>query len=401
MMRMSFPAGRHLFIFDPRIQGHHLPWLTYVCEDFLQAGFRLTLAVDLRPGSREMVYDHLGPLATEVNLVSVFGNNGRYLHGSKMAALVSCVRSSGADHIFLPNLDEIAPSCLRKAALGFFPPPELRGRMSGIYFRPRFLASSMWPPGNLLKGIGFERLSRSGWFEHVYFLDESLLDVARQRFPLTKSFFLPDTWSGNYHRDTTSARLRLGVPTDRVVVLHYGLGSRRKGLHLLVRALTESGMEKSGLYLLCVGQLAGDSEIAQGLAELERRGMARVINRHVGQVEEEESFAACDVVSLAYVDHFGSSGVLSRAAAAGKPVIASDQELLGRRVRQYGLGLLFASQNVSSLKSALLDMAGLSPEQRGQYQKAGQRYAATCDRASYRRALLAPFLGDNEIEFVI
>ncbi|MHB1014949.1 MAG: hypothetical protein ACYC2W_06700, partial [Desulfurivibrionaceae bacterium] len=319
MMHMSFPAGRHLFIFDPRVQGHHLPWLTYVCEDFLQAGFRLTLAVDLRRGSREMVYDHLGHLATEVNLVSAFGNNGRYLHDSKMTALVSCFRSSGADHIFLPNLDEIAPSCLRKAALGLLPPSELRGRLSGIYFRPRFLSSPIWPPGNLLKGIGFERLSRSGWFEHVYFLDELLLDLASKRFLHTRFFFLPDAWSGNYNRDSAMARLKLGVPADRVVVLHYGLGSRRKGLHLLVRALTGPGMGKSGLYLLCVGQLAGDSEIAEGLAELERRGMARVIDRHVGQAEEEESFAACDAVSLAYVDHFGSSGVLSRAAAAGKP----------------------------------------------------------------------------------
>ena len=83
------------------------------------------------------------------------------------------------------------------------------------------------------------------------------------------------------------------------------------------------------MHLLCVGKLAGDSEIAEELAELERLGMAWVIDRHVGQAEEEESFAACDAVSLAYVDHFGSSGVLSRAAGAGKPVMHPIKGFLG------------------------------------------------------------------------
>lgn len=51
-----------------------------------------------------------------------------------------------------------------------------------------------------------------------------------------------------------------------------------------------------GLHLLCVGKLAGDSEIAEGIAEFDRRGMVRVIDRHVDQAEEEESFAACDAL---------------------------------------------------------------------------------------------------------
>jgi glycosyltransferase involved in cell wall biosynthesis len=50
-------------------------------------------------------------------------------------------------------------------------------------------------------------------------------------------------------------------------------------------------------------------------------------------------FALADCVLLPYRHHVGSSGVLTRAAAAGKPALVSDYGTLGALTRRYGLGL--------------------------------------------------------------
>ena len=81
------------------------------------------------------------------------------------------------------------------------------------------------------------------------------------------------------------------------------------------------------------------------------------MNRYVSAEEEQQLFAACDAVLLPYIRHQGASGVLSRAAGAGKPVIASDEYLIGHLVRQYGMGLLFESGNVLEFQNAIVQAA--------------------------------------------
>jgi glycosyltransferase involved in cell wall biosynthesis len=83
--------------------------------------------------------------------------------------------------------------------------------------------------------------------------------------------------------------------------------------------------------------------------------------------------------------------VLSRAAAAGKPVIASDDELIGRRVREHGLGLLFPSGNAAALQQCIEQMATLPEEQMAKWSQAAHKYSVLCSRQAFRRALLQSF----------
>jgi len=103
-------------------------------------------------------------------------------------------------------------------------------------------------------------------------------------------------------------------------------------------------------------------------------------------------FSATDAVLLPYIHHYGSSGVLSRAAAAGKLVIASDEGLLARRVRDHGLGLLFPTNDVPALQQRMTEAAALSREQRAGYQEKLLHYAGTCSRKNFRQALIAPWV---------
>jgi glycosyltransferase involved in cell wall biosynthesis len=381
------PASRHVLIYEPRTVGHHPIWLNYVTEDLLAGGFQLTLAVDRRPAPWRVLEEHLGPLLSQVKMVAVHLPSGVLKGDGKSGTVARCLEESGAGEVFLNCFDEIASHMLRWAALGRLPARLLQGRLSGVYLRPRHLEKT-WNWNTLLKGVGFRRLLRRNWFRKLLLCDEYLHAQWQGRPDAACLGWLCDPWSGAFSHAPEECRARLGVPPERRVFLQYGTGSRRKGLHLVVEAML-AGPENPVDFLLCVGHQPEDREVRAGLGRLAAQGRAQCIDRYVSAAEEEWCFCAADLVLLPYLGHYGSSGVLSRAAAAGKPVITSDEGLLGRRVRDHQLGLLFRPGDAAELKVAMKTAAGLSAAAISGFRNAGLAYARTCSRDAFRRTLWA------------
>jgi glycosyltransferase involved in cell wall biosynthesis len=387
---LATSSARHLLIFENRTEGHHLHWLRYIAENFLTTGSRVTIALDYRPEKQERIHSHLLGLTEKTSMISVYDPGGALRGGSIVNTVAACLEESGADEVFMNNLDEIASGCLRRAAVGLYPPRLFCGRLSGVYFRPRFLADPLWPPGNIAKGIGFRKLTRRGWFDKIYLMDEYLLEKARHRYSGQKFYFLPDPWDGTFRLDQKEAREKIGIPPDRFVFLCFGIGDRRKGLHLAVRALLETSAD-SLMHLLCAGSMAPDPETSRGLNELKAQGRATVMDRYVSDTEQSLCFCASDVVLLPYIEHFGSSGVLSLAAAAGRMVIASDEGLLARRIEEHQLGWVFPSGDIRGLKACIQKASLLKSSEMAPFRQAAYRYAQTCSRDAFRNALLLPY----------
>lgn len=385
----SITSDTDILIFEPRIVGHRLTWLQYITEDFLNSGYRIVLATDLRTETKGVIQEHLAHLLTAVSMMSVFNEHGRWRGGSKISSIAECYKISRTKQVFVNEFDEIASNVLRRAALGIYPPASLKGRLSGVYFRPRFLTDPVWPPGNIIKASGFRRLVKQQWFQHIYLLDEYLtssLEIKNNGH----FHFLPDPWSGDYSCSSNDARMSIDIPQDKFVFLHYGIGDRRKGLHLVVAAM-EKMVPDSNLFLLCAGQLGHDHSLLKAIKHLEMRGVARLINRYVSDDEERLAFSASDAVILPYIHHYGSSGVLSRAAAAGKMVIASDEGLLAKRIREYDLGFLFQTNNIQELQRCMIEAALLKNERHAHYRTNAKNYAKTCSRKAFRNALISPY----------
>jgi glycosyltransferase involved in cell wall biosynthesis len=378
----------HLLLYEPRTEGHHLGWLRFITEDLLTAGLQLTLAVDLRPENVSKVREQLAELEQEIKLINAYDDGGKRHGDRKIGSVAHCLRASGAADVFLCAFDEIASHCWRRATFGLFLPAELRGRMGGIYHRPRFLAAPRWSPDRWLKEPGFRRLIGGGWLRQLLFVDEFLAQDLKNKFPAAPIFFLPDPCPSGYDGEVRAARQVLGLPADKKIFLFYGGGYRRKGLHLAVRAMLDLPASFPA-FLLCAGQQNPVGETASGLEQLVQQGRACLINRYVSVAEEKNCFAASDIVLLPYLNHFGTSGVLSRAMAAGKPVIVSDEQLLGRLTREQGLGLLFPSGDVKMLREKIRQAAAFSPEATSGFSAATRAYALRYSRAAYRRALLA------------
>ncbi len=378
---------QHLLLYEPRTEGHHLGWLRFIAEDLLSVGLQLTLAADLRPENAAKVRKQLGDLLSEIKLLNAYDANGNRHGDRKMGSVAHCLRASGADNVFLCAFDEIASHCWRRATFGIFPPAELRGRMGGIYHRPRFLGAPHWSFDRWLKEPGFRRLIQNGWLQQLLFVDEYLAHDLKRQFSGAPFFFLPDPCPAGYDGENCAARQSLNLPADKKIFLFYGGGYRRKGLHLAVRALLELAAD-SPAFLLCAGQQNPSGETAAGLEQLVRQGRAALINRYVSVAEEKNCFAASDVVLLPYLDHFGTSGVLSRAMAADRPVIVSNEQLLGRLTREQRLGLLFPSGDVTALREKIRQAAAFSPKEISEFSAAARTYARRYSREAYRRTLL-------------
>ncbi|MBU0715146.1 MAG: glycosyltransferase [Verrucomicrobia bacterium] len=151
------------------------------------------------------------------------------------------------------------------------------------------------------------------------------------------------------------ARRELSLPSDKKILLRFGLGSPGKGTDFLLAAL--KGIP-TAFELYVVGQMGiicPDEDLAS-LVPGAWREHVHFVSRYVSEKERIAYFSACDGIVLPYRFGFsGASGNFRDAISFGKAVLASDQFLMGEMVRKYDLGLLFKPEDVEDLRRALVE----------------------------------------------
>jgi glycosyltransferase involved in cell wall biosynthesis len=133
------------------------------------------------------------------------------------------------------------------------------------------------------------------------------------------------------------ARRELGLPTDDRLLMVLGALDSRKGVVELMRAFRDAAPYRTRLVLM--GLLYSDVRDAV-MSLSDELGIDRCIVRDamLSQRDFSLGFAASDWQALTYRQHIGSSGILVRAAAYGRPVLASDWGWIGQATQQFGLG---------------------------------------------------------------
>ncbi|MCD6361964.1 MAG: glycosyltransferase [Armatimonadetes bacterium] len=175
--------------------------------------------------------------------------------------------------------------------------------------------------------------------------------------------------------DRTEARRALGLDIgDAFALLIFGYLGEHKGIHTLLEALNAGA--PPDLRILIAGPPAAGVDIEGMVA---RSGWAPRTVLHAGYVPDDQVllwFRAADAVLLAYPAHFvQNSGVLTRAADFRVPVVCSDVGQMGRFVRDYGLGTLFAPEDPASMRAAIDEMLAANGQRRGEMIAGLARYA--------------------------
>jgi glycosyltransferase involved in cell wall biosynthesis len=150
------------------------------------------------------------------------------------------------------------------------------------------------------------------------------------------------------------ARERLDLPAEGTVLLLFGQLVEEKGIDALLRALER--YDGPAFTMVIAGSPVAVTP--EEIEETARRSAVDVRPRleFVPEADVEAYFVAADGVVLPYERSFGAartSGVFQKACAAGRPILASDFGVFGRRVREWDLGVLCEPGSPERIAGAL------------------------------------------------
>jgi len=353
----------NVLLIEPLLTGHHLSYVVNSVRAFIENGYSVIVAT-----SKHAKFDSiLSGLSDEFRMkvrfsffsYNIEGGGGRgatlvrneFSHWRLFSNECANIRRSCAiDYVFLPYLDY----CLY--AIGVLGSPFANVPWGGICMRPSFHYQAygvLAAPPSLrgLKELLFIRALTSRYLKKIHTIDELLfryINTNRPRLSSQIAFLADPSESPSVNFDAKRL-LQLSFGSARKIILVFGAISERKGIDSLIQAVKTrndvcvilAGKQTPVVrdQILLTGLLGGESLI--------------VFDRYVTESELGLFYSACDIVWLGYRGHFGMSGVLVTAASYEKPLVATNEGLIGYYVRKHNLGFCCDIQDPISVDRAI------------------------------------------------
>ncbi len=359
--------SRHVLIFEPTVEGHVREWLGHLIA-FAAAQSDLEASFLVAPEFEAVLESTIPRHARgQVHILALKAEEVR------AATRPSLILSGFARHRlmrrYLDRLDADAGHFLAldhlslclALGLGFG-----RRKISGVLFRPSVHYGTFGPYRprlaewlrDLRKDLLYRLMLFNPAIQSILSLDPYFPAYAHQRYahaqkitaladPVHPTAFL------DRHGATGSAIQR------RRRFLLFGALTRRKGVMALFQALSLLPPRiASRSHITIAGRIAPDLAEAFGpaLNALNRAQPSlkvTVENRWIMDEELDNLTTQADVILAPYQRYVGSSGVLLWAAAAAKPVLTQNYGLIGRLVREHGLGLAVDTEDPGHLAAGI------------------------------------------------
>jgi len=158
--------------------------------------------------------------------------------------------------------------------------------------------------------------------------------------------------------DPIDARKKLNLPLDRQIILFFGGIRPNKGLDVLLKAMKIIKSRDQQVLLVIAGGLLGRFNFESYSDMIRKFDLSEYVQTFIQFIPEEEVdyfFAASDLVALPYLKFEAQSGVLLRAYAHKKPVVASNVGAMGELVFTDKVGLTVEPGAVEPLAEAVIN----------------------------------------------
>ncbi len=360
----------HILIFELILEGHHSVYLEEIAKAYLEKEFLVTITVleefENHPKLRKLkdIFDHnlnitvLNKKKSD-SIIRFLGGNigGEFMNWLLFRKkYLEINKNKKIDYIFFPCLDY----CFN--IIGLIGPPSYQKKWGGICIQTSFHEVEykfIKPPEKfeIVKKILFRRVLNCKSLEKLFTIDELLIKYTKNKHSSVSDRveYLADPAELKGDHTCVSARNVLNIPISARVILVYGSISPRKGLDVLVAALSNAGVDKS-LHILIVGKqeksMAAFFETSE-INELYKNGRIHIVNDFVNPTIEQMAFSAADIVWLGYHNHYAMSSVLVLAGKAKKVTIATNDGLIGWHTRQKRLGLTVNVKSNFEVRAAL------------------------------------------------
>jgi glycosyltransferase involved in cell wall biosynthesis len=161
--------------------------------------------------------------------------------------------------------------------------------------------------------------------------------------------------------DPVDARKKLNLPSDCQIILFFGGIRPNKGLDILLKALEIVKSRNQQVLLVIAGGLLGRFNFELYSDIIKKADLSNYVQTFIQFIPEEEVdyfFAASDLVVLPYLKFEAQSGVLLRAYAHKKPVVASDVGAMGELISSDEVGLVVEPGDAEPLAGAIISVLG-------------------------------------------
>ncbi len=382
-----------LLILEPHSEGHHLRYARWISKEAVARGYKVCLATSadsfqhpahlaLREwcgkNLRTVALPESGPKPSPENTLDSVKLQIHYrnLFGKCYRELT---RDERLDYVFIPYLDYC------NYAMALFGSPFGDTPWGGLIITPIFHLSekNLGVPSSRLEQIkkrAFLRLLHNRAFRAAYTFDDTLVQEVRKSRPkvANRLRFLPEPMELGGTHSKESARRKLGIPSDAVVILVYGTLDHSKGIDALLAATKEDTFPEEVVLLMAGLQDAEVSGILTSSQAQSLREDGRLYERNEYLYGEKEYavFQAADIVWIGYRHQYISSGVLIQAAMAGLPVVACNEGLISCLTQKHALGVVVSVDDRRAVTKAILRLVR-DPDLSTKFGENGRRFSAS------------------------
>ncbi len=346
-----------VLLFDRFTRGHHLEYAGHLARFLAESGDEVIFA------TWALAQDEV-PESLEQADIRTLNTRGWISRGPTLVTMAiaayRCLKLAAEEKVDVVHYLYLERSELALAATLLI--RRKRTRLFGTMFWPYFIigeTDTVGPAKRLFyrgSRAALRRLLSGGRLDCLFVHSERIaqLLVENRVDPSSgRVRVVPDPAKAAPPITVEEARIAMDLPLGTPIVLFFGGTRPDKGPDVLLDALP-----------LVRGQwlavLAGEPDlVGEEEAEACRRDLSdpgRLVTRFgfVPEADADRYFRAADVIVLPYTRAFkGTTNVLRRAAASGKPVIVSDVADVGYPVREAGLGIVVPPESPEALADAI------------------------------------------------
>jgi glycosyltransferase involved in cell wall biosynthesis len=360
--------SKHIALFDPYTGGHHPEYFVHLIQGWLEKGSmeRLDAVTPLvnieqhpllqawyENPPRNLTFVLL-PKLKEKSLTKQSFEQGEHLK--------TYINQHRPDEVVLLYFDLFQLPLARRLRFNF------GVHISGIYFRPtwhysQFSANRNASPLHWKDKIrAFRQRAilklalQNPHFRTLFCLDPFVVPILAPKYPRTSFLALPDPIESLPIPPDLDIRAQFGIEAHRKIFLLMGYLEARKGISTLLKSLNFLDMDTAqDVTILLAGKLEKDieDEVKKQIHASNPDVQIVLTDAFVPYSAFQGYIEQSDVVLLTYENHVGSSGLLIRAALAGKPVLSQDFGLMGALVRTHHLGQVVDSTSPQAIAEGI------------------------------------------------
>lgn len=356
----------YVLIVEPNLTGHRWRYVEWTMQACAEAGYPCILATECANEDHRLARQIVAANRPDVEIAFVdpderprglLGDPNEYWRFHRYFKRVHKVvsRAQPIRLVVVPYVDYFF------YALPFLGSPFGKTPWIGITMRSTFhhhkvgIKAPDRPLVNAIKAQLFKRAIRTDGLRTLLTIDPTLPEWAAHSASKASAAvaYVADPFPDERAENPLLARERLGLDPTQRYLLVYGAITERKGIYELVEALTR--LDNAPTLIVAGEQDTGTRHFMRNHVR-SLTPAPLILDSFIANDVERDLFSACDAVWLGYKGHYGMSGVLVQAYRFGKPVIATEDGLIGWFSRRCELGPILSDLSSASIGKAISEI---------------------------------------------